>query len=92
MSHSCHHQHHVDQDDPAVRLAQAKAHCESRGVRFTPLREEVLSLILSADHHLGRLNMTLFSALQQSRHATDSQKSKNIAPTDHLSLARVFVK
>ena len=78
MSHSCHHQHHVHQDDPAVRLAQAKAHCESRGVRFTPLREEVLSLILSADRPLGAYD--LISALQRSRHATDSQKSKNIAP------------
>lgn len=87
MPHSCHHQHHVHQDDPQKRLTEAKAHCENRGVRFTPLREEVLSLILSSDRPLGAYD--LISALQQSRHNQQTDKSKNIniaPPTIYRSL------
>lgn len=72
-----HHHHHVHNHDPAVRLAEAKAYCEKQGVRFTPLREEVFRLILTADKPLGAYD--LISALQESRKASD-KKSKNIAP------------
>ena len=72
-----HHHHHVHNHDPAVRLAEAKTHCEKQGVRFTPLREEVFCLILTADKPLGAYD--LISALQESRKASD-KKSKNVAP------------
>ncbi|MBE9589924.1 transcriptional repressor [Moraxella sp. K127] len=73
--HACHcvHEHH----DPKQRMLDAKAHCEARGVRFTPLREEVYGLILEADKPLGAYD--LISALQSARHSSGA-KNKNIAP------------
>lgn len=78
--HTCHcdHHHNVHQHpNPQERMLEAKAHCESRGVRFTPLREEVYALILSAGRPLGAYD--LISALQNSRYSSGA-KSKNIAP------------
>lgn len=71
------HQHHVHNHDPKEHLEYAKAYCEARGVRFTPLREEVFSLILEANKPLGAYD--LITALQNSRQATDA-KNKNVAP------------
>lgn len=73
----CTHQHHVHNHDPKEHLEYAKAYCQERGVRFTPLREEVFSLILSAKRPLGAYD--LITALQNSRQKTDA-KSKNVAP------------
>lgn len=73
----CTHQHHVHQHDPQEYLQYAKSYCQSRGVRFTPLREEVFGLILAAKRPLGAYD--LITALQNSRQNTD-QKSKNVAP------------
>ncbi len=86
-SHSCqhHHQHdvyHGHDNDPAKRMQDAKDYCLERGVRFTPLREEVYALILAADKPMGAYD--LISALQLSRQnsktASIATKSKNIAP------------
>lgn len=72
--HNVHHAHgNVEQ-----RLADAKAHCLARGARFTPLREEVYSLILSAAKPMGAYD--LISALQASRQMDGSDKRTNIAP------------
>lgn len=72
--HNVHHAHgNVEQ-----RLADAKAHCLARGARFTPLREEVYSLILSAAKPMGAYD--LISALQASRQTDGSDKRTNIAP------------
>lgn len=78
--HACHcdHHHHVHQQhNIKERMIEAKAHCEARGVRFTPLREEVYSLILEADRPLGAYD--LISALQASRRESDVGH-KNVAP------------
>ena len=78
QSHACsHHHHNVHTQDPAQRLLEAKTHCQSRGVRFTPLREEVYLLILTADKPLGAYD--LISALQQNRQKSNA-KNKNVAP------------
>lgn len=74
----CDHHHNVHGNhDATQRMLDAKALCESRGVRFTPLREEVYELILQADKPLGAYD--LISALQASRQKSGA-KSKNIAP------------
>lgn len=74
----CSHHHNVHQAfDPQARLLEAKAHCQSRGVRFTPLREEVYLLILTANKPLGAYD--LISELQKNRQNTDA-KNKNVAP------------
>ena len=78
QEHACTHHHNVHHThDPKERLQEAKAHCQSRGVRFTPLREEVYLLILTADKPLGAYD--LISALQNSRQKTNA-KNKNVAP------------
>lgn len=77
MSDHHDHQHHVHRHDPKEHLEYAKAYCEARGTRFTPLREEVFSLILSSNRPLGAYD--LITALQNRRQATDA-KNKNVAP------------
>lgn len=75
---ACDHHHNVHQNlDPAQRMLDAKAHCEARGVRFTPLREEVYGLILASKKPLGAYD--LISALQNSRLALGIP-TKNVAP------------
>lgn len=80
MQHSCHHHnvYHHHSHDPTQRLQEAKQFCAERGVRFTPLREEIFTLILASDRPLGAYD--LISALQLSRQNNPSEKSKNIAP------------
>lgn len=75
---SCEHHHNVhDSHNTAKRLEEAKVHCEARGARFTPLREEVYTIILNSDKPLGAYD--LISALQARRQSTDAP-NKNIAP------------
>ena len=51
---SCSHEHHNalhgvhDHPNVAQRLAEAESLCSSTGARLTPLRKEVLELILNA--------------------------------------------
>ncbi|MFA9486543.1 transcriptional repressor [Moraxella haemolytica] len=74
---SCNHHHSVHQHNISERIHDAKIHCEARGVRFTPLREEVYALILASDKPLGAYD--LISALQRNRQNSDAT-TKNIAP------------
>ncbi|OOR89257.1 Fur family transcriptional regulator [Moraxella caviae] len=79
--HFCDHAHHnhhhnVYSHDAATRLQEAKLLCGKRGVRFTPLREDVYSLILEADKPVGAYD--LISALQDKRRQNGDHK--NIAP------------
>lgn len=75
--HNCH-VHHPN--DIEARIASAVALCQSSDVRFTPLRQEVYRLILSADKPMGAYD--LISALQNSRftQSSESRKKTNIAP------------
>lgn len=75
----CHHHdvHHVH-TDVEKRLDDAKAYCLARGARFTPLREEVYKLILTAAKPMGAYD--LISALQLSRQNDATKKRTNIAP------------
>lgn len=75
---NCSHHHNVHQVfDPQARLLEAKNHCQSRGVRFTPLREAVYLLILTANKPLGAYD--LINKLQKTRQ-NDHGDTKNIAP------------
>ncbi|MDO4894944.1 Fur family transcriptional regulator [Moraxella sp.] len=78
--HHCHHHnvYHEHDHNPATRMAEAKAHCLERGVRFTPLREQVFELILEADKPMGAYD--LISALQVKRQDDPIKSGKNIAP------------
>lgn len=79
-NHACHCDHHHNvhhSHDPKQRMLEAKTLCEARGVRFTPLREEVYRLILAADKPLGAYD--LISALQASRRHGETV-AKNVAP------------
>ena len=50
--HQTSHQH-----DVTAILAQAEAHCASRNVKLTPLRRQVLALILASDRPLGAYDL-----------------------------------
>ncbi len=91
-THSCDHKDcchahdvfHADTDHDA-RLEAARALCTERGVRFTPLRQEVYALILAADKPMGAYD--LIAALQARRDAEYAaqaapkrQKASVIAP------------
>lgn len=68
-THHCHVYHHTSIDQ---RIDDAKRHCQKQGGRFTPLRERVYRLILTARKPLGAYD--LISALQQLC-ATDTRTS-----------------
>lgn len=77
-AYHCDHHHNVhEHHNPKQRMLDAKAHCQARGVRFTPLREQVYELILKAEKPIGAYD--LISALQSARRSSDA-KNKNIAP------------
>lgn len=76
--HHTHHQHDVHHHDHQEQLSYAKAYCTQKGVRFTPLREEIYKLILLADKPMGAYD--LISALQKSRQDSDNTQKTNIAP------------
>lgn len=74
---ACDHHHNVHHHDVKKRIDEARVHCQARGMRFTPLREEVYSLILTSDKPIGAYD--LISALQLSRQQ-NGIITKNIAP------------
>ena len=89
----CDHVHDVQQltsNDVNKRLIAAEEQCRTRGVRFTPLRQQIYALILQADKPVGAYD--LITQLQQTRlaeleHAesinnADAKKEtqKNVAP------------
>ena len=79
----CEHLHdvqHFTSHDVTERLAAAKDQCHARGVRFTPLRQQIYALVLQANKPVGAYD--LITKLQQARVADDSsdQAQKNVAP------------
>ncbi len=50
MHGSAHHHHH---DDLPTQLARADAICAARGAQLTPLRRQVLELVLAAEQPIG---------------------------------------
>lgn len=93
LSSVCEHLHdvqHFTPSDVIERLKAAKEQCQARGVRFTPLRQQIYKLVLQANKPVGAYD--LITQLQQARlsenFASDNEKSqltkkqsvKNIAP------------
>lgn len=70
--------------DIARRIAAAVEQCRKRGVRFTPLRQQIYALVLQANKPVGAYD--LITQLQQARldddaaAKIDSKASKNVAP------------
>lgn len=84
QTHACHHHNVYHDHTPQARLEAAKAYCAARGVRFTPLREEVFALILAADKPLGAYD--LIDALKDSRREQTDKKTTIAPPTVYRSL------
>lgn len=61
-----------------ARIMAAQQRCRARGVRFTPLRQQIYALILSASAPVGAYD--LITLLQKERLDTDVEASKNVAP------------
>lgn len=81
MSADCKHIHKVQSfsaEAIEARLLAAQQHCRTRGVRFTPLRQQIYALILSASAPVGAYD--LITLLQKERLDTDAKVSKNVAP------------
>ncbi|WP_350562252.1 transcriptional repressor [Psychrobacter sp. CAL346-MNA-CIBAN-0220] len=67
--------------DVTERLAAAKDQCGIRGVRFTPLRQQIFALVLQANKPVGAYD--LITQLQQARLLDSDNKTdiaKNVAP------------
>ncbi len=86
-SSTCDHLHDVQYftaDDVSERLAAAKEHCRTEGVRFTPLRQQIYELILQANQPVGAYDLITQlqrARLRQSDEAGAQQNpSKNVAP------------
>lgn len=80
---NAHHMHDVHHLDPAAitdRINAAKTQCQTQGVRFTVLRQQVYELILKANRPIGAYD--LITELQQTRHQSQdkAESSKNVAP------------
>ncbi|MES1965809.1 transcriptional repressor [Psychrobacter sp. AH5] len=79
---SCDHLHdvqHLNNSDISARLTAAIEQCRHRGVRFTPLRQQIYKLVLQAKRPVGAYD--LITQLQQTRLlAKDQKQSKNVAP------------
>lgn len=81
----CEHLHDVQDLTPydvMERLTTAKEQCRLRGVRFTPLRQQIYALVLQASKPVGAYD--LITQLQQMRTAigddAQDQMQKNVAP------------
>lgn len=80
---SCEHLHDVHYftaQDVDSRLLAAKEHCRAKGVRFTPLRQQIYQLVLQANKPVGAYD--LITQLQQMRLSADGEEQaiKNVAP------------
>lgn len=75
---------HFSASDVDQRLMAAKEQCQMRGVRFTPLRQQIYKLVLQANKPVGAYD--LITQLQQARllekEDNESKQStpKNVAP------------
>ena len=85
-SSTCEHLHdvqHFTPHDVAERLKAAKEQSQLRGVRFTPLRQQIYALVLQANKPVGAYD--LITQLQQLRlkltnENANNQAQKNVAP------------
>lgn len=77
----------LTEKDIACRIDAAIEQCRTRGVRFTPLRQQIYGLILKANKPVGAYD--LITQLQQARHQDVSalkpdhkthKANKNVAP------------
>ena len=86
ISSTCEHLHdvqHFTPQDVAKRLEAAKEQSRLRGVRFTPLRQQIYALVLQANKPVGAYD--LITQLQQIRlestdESANKQTQKNVAP------------
>lgn len=86
ISSTCEHLHdvqHFTPQDVAKRLEAAKEQSRLRGVRFTPLRQQIYTLVLQANKPVGAYD--LITQLQQIRlestdESANKQTQKNVAP------------
>lgn len=75
---------HFSASDVNERLIAAKEQCKGRGVRFTPLRQQIYKLVLQANKPVGAYD--LITQLQQARLAAADENTtklpavKNVAP------------
>lgn len=84
----CEHLHdvqHFSPQDVTNRVEAAKEQCRVRGVRFTPLRQQIYALVLQATKPVGAYD--LITQLQQARLSASSEGikeseegAKNVAP------------
>lgn len=81
----CNHIHDVQQfshDEISARILAAKTDCARRGVRFTPLRQQIYQLILESTTPIGAYD--LITQLQQLRlnqtAEAQDKANKNVAP------------
>lgn len=80
---ACTHQHNAQHFTPkevTARLVAAKEHCSKRHISFTPLRQQIYTLVLKANKPVGAYD--LITQLQQERVSaiTDGNATKNVAP------------
>ncbi|WP_201576962.1 transcriptional repressor [Psychrobacter sp. H8-1] len=86
ISSTCEHLHdvqHFTPQDVAKRLEAAKEQSRLREVRFTPLRQQIYTLVLQANKPVGAYD--LITQLQQIRlestdESANKQTQKNVAP------------
>lgn len=83
ISHECdnhlHDVQHFSAQDIVERVTAAIAQCRVRGVRFTPLRQQVYELVLQASKPVGAYD--LITQLQQARLAdSELDTVRNVAP------------
>ncbi|WP_201533849.1 transcriptional repressor [Psychrobacter ciconiae] len=70
---------HFSPTEVAARISAAKVDCTRRGVRFTPLRQQIYQLILESTAPIGAYD--LITQLQQLRCSTGAtNQTKNVAP------------
>ncbi|HCN17020.1 MULTISPECIES: transcriptional repressor [Psychrobacter] len=87
-SSTCEHLHnvqHFSAQEVTDRVAAAKEQCRARGVRFTPLRQQIYALVLQATKPVGAYD--LITQLQQARLSAKDEAikaskndAKNVAP------------
>ncbi|MCD1280153.1 Fur family transcriptional regulator [Psychrobacter sp. CCUG 69069] len=87
-SSTCEHLHnvqHFSTQEVTDRVAAAKEQCRARGVRFTPLRQQIYALVLQATKPVGAYD--LITQLQQARLSAKDEDikaskndAKNVAP------------
>ena len=73
--------HHLKPKAIADRISAAKTQCQSQGVRFTALRQQVYELILKANRPIGAYD--LITELQQARHNQKQSDSSKQNATNH---------